>query len=431
MREYQNSCAWALAACLISEVAVTKIIDNLTEDNFMDSELRNIFNAISNLFAKNIKIDIVTIISELKKLGLEHNESWLYADFDGAILTDSHIDEHIRIIKEHILTLNTKKITSEINNKIGINEDITEIIDFACKRFMNIDNNQEDFVFTSQEAVLSAMKQTEHIHTNKVQIGLQTDIYELNKKVLFKAGNLIVIAAKKSVGKSVFASQFGFFNARKGKYGVMFNMEMTKEELMNREIARISSIDYADISMGKMNKEQMERYQIAGEEISQYPVIISTKRGLTLPQIHSKLLMFKNRLSKLDFVVIDYIQLIKTPKGHSRQRELAEISNELKGMAQYFNCPFVVLSQVNHEGITREAEDLENDADIVLKLRRPVFEHKSKFIKTTQFPQLNGDDMPYDYATLQITKNRNGRTGGVELRAVLENQRFEEWNEIY
>ena len=208
-------------------------------------------------------------------------------------------------------------------------------------------------------------------------------------------------------------------------------MEMTKEELVNREIARIGSIDYADISMGKMNKDQMEKYQTAGEEISQYPVIISTKRGLTLPQIHSKLLMIKNNLGKVDFVIIDYIQLIKTPKGHSRQRELAEISNELKGMAQDFNCPFIVLSQVNHEGITREAEDLENDADIVLKLRRPVFEHKSKFIKTTQFPQLNGDDMPNDYATLQITKNRNGRTGGIELRSMLEFQRFEDWNKVY
>ena len=346
-------------------------------------------------------------------------------------MLDTSIDSHIDIVKNNTLKVEAKKITAEVNNKIGSDEDITKVIDFARERFMNIDNNQEDFVFTSQEAVIEAMKQTQHIHTNKVQIGLQTDIYELNKKVLFKAGNLIVVAAKKSVGKSVLASQFGFHNARKGKNGVMFNMEMTKEELVNREIARVGTIDYADISMGKMNAEQMVRYQEAGEEISKYPVIISTKRGITLPQIHSKLLMFKNKLNSLDFVVIDYIQLIKTPKGHSRQRELAEISNELKGMAQYFDCPFIVLSQVNHEGITREAEDLENDADIVLKLRRPVFEHKSKFVKTTQFPQLNGDDMPNDYATLQITKNRNGRTGGVELRSMLEFQRFEDWDRVY
>ena len=426
----KNAEASIISACMFSELAVTKSIEKLTAEDFRDITHRNMFEAISDLFNDNKSIDMLTIADRMTENGKEVDMLHLN-DISDLVMLDTSIDSHIDIVKNNTLKVEAKKITAEVNNKIGSDEDITKVIDYAREEFMNIDNNQEDFVFTSQEAVIEAMKQTQHIHTNKVQIGLQTDIYELNKKVLFKAGNLIVVAAKKSVGKSVLASQFGFHNARKGKNGVMFNMEMTKEELVNREIARVGTIDYADISMGKMNAEQMVRYQEAGEEISKYPVIISTKRGITLPQIHSKLLMFKNKLNSLDFVVIDYIQLIKTPKGHSRQRELAEISNELKGMAQYFDCPFIVLSQVNHEGITREAEDLENDADIVLKLRRPVFEHKSKFVKTTQFPQLNGEDMPDDYATLQITKNRNGRTGGVELRSMLEFQRFEDWQKVY
>jgi len=138
--------------------------------------------------------------------------------------------------------------------------------------------------------------------------------------------------------------------------------------------------------------------------------------------------MMRNKLGNLDFIVIDYIQKIRTPKGHSRQRELADVSEELGVLAQDFDCPVFALSQVNHDGITREAEDMENDADVVLKLRREVFEHKSKFVKTTKFPQLNGVDMPEDYSVIQITKNKNGKTGGVELRSMLQFQRFEDWN---
>jgi replicative DNA helicase len=427
MKEYKNAQAWSLSACLISEIAVTKVIEKLTIDNFSEPELGNIFKAINSLFSKNTKIDILTLSSEMKKLGMEVNEGWLYTDFEDAVFSDDHIDEHIDIILKYTLKNNVKKLTAKITNKVGANEPIKDTIDFARESFMNIDTNNEEFVFTAQEAVMSAIKQTDNIHNNKVQVGLQTNIYDLNKKVIFKPADLIVIAAKKSVGKTVLLNQIAFFNARKGNKGVLINLEMRKEDIINREIARVGEIDYADISMGKMNKEQLERYQKASEEISQYPIIISTKRGLTVTQIHSKLLMFKNKLGRLDFVIIDYIQKIRTPKGHSRQRELASLSDEFGAMAQHFNCPFFIGSQVNHEGITREAEDLENDADVVLKLRREVFEYKSKFIKTTQFPQKDGLNMPEDYATLQITKNRNGRTGGIELRSALAFQRFEDW----
>jgi replicative DNA helicase len=180
-----------------------------------------------------------------------------------------------------------------------------------------------------------------------------------------------------------------------------------------------------------MDSEQFTRYQKASEEFAKYPILYSLKRGLTFPQIKSKLIMMKNKLGRLDFIVIDYVQKIRTPKGHSRQRELADVSEELGVLAQEFDCPLFALSQVNDGGRTREAEDLENDADIVLKLRREVFEYRSLFIKTDKFPKLNGENMPEDYATLQITKNKNGRTGGVELRSKLEYQRFEDWDKVY
>ena len=426
----KNAEASIISACMFSELAVTKSIEKLTAEDFRDITHRNMFEAISDLFNDNKSIDMLTIADRMTENGKEVDMLHIN-DISDLVMLDTSIDSHIDIVKKNTLTINTKKITAEIGNKIARNEDIAEVIDYGREEFMNIDTKDKNLTFTAEEAAMTAVQQTQEIQTNKVQIGLQTDIYELNKFVIFKKQEVVVVAAKKSVGKSALLSQFALYNARKGKRGAFIMLEGTASSLTNREISRIGSIDYGDITMGRMNAEQMERYREASEIFSKYPILISTERGLTFPQIHSKLVTFKNILGRLDWIVIDYIQKIKTNKGHSRQRELADLSEEFTTMAQHFDCPTFIGSQVNHEGITREAEDLENDADIVLKLRRPVFEHKSKFVKTTQFPQLNGDDMPNDYATLQITKNRNGRTGGVELRSMLEFQRFEDWQKVY
>ena len=88
MKEYKNAQAWALSACLISEIAITKVIEKLELDNFSEPELRNIFQAISSLFSKNTKIDVATLATEIKQLGLQIDKRWLYDDFDGAIGLD-------------------------------------------------------------------------------------------------------------------------------------------------------------------------------------------------------------------------------------------------------------------------------------------------------------------------------------------------------
>jgi len=133
MKEYKNAQALALSACLISEVAVTKVIEKLTIDNFSEPELRNIFKAINSLFSKNTKIDILTLSSEIKKLGMEVSESWLYKDFEDAVYSDDHIDEHIDLISKYTLMNNVKKLTAKINNKVGANEPIEILLILQLK----------------------------------------------------------------------------------------------------------------------------------------------------------------------------------------------------------------------------------------------------------------------------------------------------------
>lgn len=427
---HKNAEASILSACFISEIAITKTLEKLNENDFTTVQHRYIFKAINSLFNKNKPIDLVTTMQEMENLNLDCDRL-LINEISDIAMTDNHIDEHIKIVQKHTMRTNTSKITNNIQGQLRENEDIDGIIDYARNQFLGIDQEEQPNIYTAMEGVGLAIEESEKNSKDDTEIGMQSNIFELNRKVIFKKQNLVIIAAKKSVGKSALVNQIVFHNASKGKKGAIIALEGTIEDAYNREIARVGSIDYSDITMGRMDDRELDEYRKTAEKVAEYPVIISTKRGLTFQQIHAKLKRMEMQLKDLDFIVVDYIQKVRTPKNYSRQRELAELSEKLSTMAQEFDCPLFALSQVNHEGITREAEDLENDADIVLKLRRPMFEYRSKFSKNHRKPTLDGDEMPDDFASVHITKNKNGETGEVRLKAVLEYQRFESWDKIH
>ena len=145
----KNAEAFVLSACMDSELAVTKTIENLIESDFTELSHRNLFTAIQSLFNKNSKIDMLTIMDEMNKLNLEYDVGFIN-EVSDLVLTDSHIDTHISIVKEHSLMLNVKRINAEIGNKIGANEPINNTIDFARESFMNIDSKDEDFIFSAE-----------------------------------------------------------------------------------------------------------------------------------------------------------------------------------------------------------------------------------------------------------------------------------------
>ena len=206
----KNEQLWVLSACLISENAVTAVIDKMKLEDFTVPELRNIFNAINSLFSKNRKIDVSTLIDELQKLGLKYDESWIRAEFDFAISSDSLVGEHIKIVKEGTLKISLKKITAWINNEIAKGRDVVEIINEAREKFMNIDTTEDKHDFTPAEAVSKTLKHTQETIASGKPVGLRTYIPELDEYMIMKKGDLIIIGALTGAGKTMLANQIGF-----------------------------------------------------------------------------------------------------------------------------------------------------------------------------------------------------------------------------
>ena len=134
----------------------------------------------------------------------------------------------------------------------------------------------------------------------------------------------------------------------------------------------------------------------------------------------------------LDLIIIDYFQLIKGGIGDSRQQRLGDVSRGLKILAKHFGVPVIVPSQLNHEGITRESEDLENDSDIVLKLRRPAYDGYGTHLKKG-VNKISRDGewvVPEEhFAILEVTKNRSGRVGNIRLSFDGSHQQFNGWED--
>lgn len=417
----RNAESAILSACFISEQAVSRVIEDLTIDDFTDQDHKDIFNCILNLFNRNDKIDIITVISE-KDRQKYHVENLLINQISDIVLSDSNLTSHIKIVKEEKLKKNMKILVNNVNTQLNQDFNINETINFAREQLLSIDVNENKNDYNAMESVSLTIKETDKaIETNK-PVGLSTYIKDVDSYIIMKAGNLITIAAKKGVGKTLLANQIGFENAFRGKKIVFFTMEMEVPELINRELSRRAKIDLSDINHGKFTN--IEKYSFQAEVISRFDFIIDDTGKQSMSNIHSKLVKYKTKMKGLDLVIVDYIQLMKGGKGESRQQRLADISGNMKVLAKHFKVPVIILSQLNHDGITREAEDIENDSNIVLKLRRPFYEG----VKSIKRNGIVLEPEEY-YAQLWISKNRSGRTGKVNLYFDGAHQSFEGWTD--
>lgn len=414
-----------LSACFISEESISKVVEQLTANDFTYKTHKEIFYCILNLFNRNEKIDLITVIAEKdkQKYNIENHDINEIADI---VMTDTHIDSHIKLLQENTLKRNMKKFVLNLNNQLNEGNDINETIDTARETLMQIDTSNRKNDYTAMEAVLETVGQIEASMKSGKPVGLSTYIHDLDYYIIMKPGNLITIASKKGVGKTMLANQIGFENAFKDKKVVFFTMEMEVQELINREISRRAKINLSDINHGKV--EEIDRYNFEADVISSFSFIIDDNGKQTVPKIHSKLIKYQNKLKGLDLVIIDYIQLMKGGTGDSRQQRLADTSGNLKALAKYFKVPVIILSQLNHEGITREAEDIENDSDIVLKLRRPYYEEQ-KEIKREIDGEYKAVVPEENFAQLRVTKNRSGRTGKIDLTFMGQYQSFFGWEQ--
>jgi replicative DNA helicase len=294
-------------------------------------------------------------------------------------------------------------------------EEVDEIIDAAERQILEIGQRQIRGGFVPiRDILMETYQQIEQLHYNQDGLrGIATGFVDLDRMTSgFQKSDLIIIAARPSMGKTAFALNVAQNVAmRTGETVAIFNLEMSAPQLVTRMIAAEGNIDAQVFRTGQLKEEDWEKVTMAMSSLSEAPIFIDDTPGVSVFDIRAKLRRLQSEHG-LGLVIIDYLQLISGRGGDSRQQEISEISRSLKLMARELNVPVISLSQLSRAveqrqdkrpmlSDLRESGSIEQDADIVAFLYRDDY--------------YNEDSEKKNIAEVIIGKQRNGPVGKVEL----------------
>ena len=427
--------ASVLGAMMIEKEAVPKAIELLTSDSFYLKEHRLIFEAMVSLFDASEPIDTVTLYEELKKREqLEEVGGAVYiSKLSQNISSAANIEYHAKIILEKQILRGLITSSHEIAKAAYEGtEDAFDILDEAERKIFEITETHLKKSFQSMDrAVRDALEYIEAIHSNtKQKFSVPTGFYELDELLGgFQKSDLIIVAARPSMGKTAFALTLARNAAIDHKVPVgIFSLEMSTMQLIIRMLCAEGRLNAHLVRTGKLPNEEGVKLSRNAHKLIESPVYVDDMPAQTVLEIRAKARRLKAE-KNIGMIIIDYLQLMQGPAHiESREREISHISRSLKSLAKELNIPVIALAQLNRAVETRtdkrpqlsdlrESGSIEQDADVVLFLNRPEY----YVIKT--FPD---DATPTEgVAEIIIGKQRNGPTGDVRLAFIKEYARFE------
>ena len=409
-----------LGSMLTDRDAVISAIEVLKEEDFYRTDNRLIYSAILNLYNRAEPIDIITVKAELESLGkFEQVGGMEYlATLPDKVPTTANATKYINIVEEKSTLRSLIKAANEI---IDLGYDPTEDVDYvtesAEKKIFNLMQNKDKKSYTPiKDILVDSFTQLEELYNRKQHItGVPTGFTELdNRTAGFHGSDLILIAARPAMGKSAFALNIATNAAVRANVPVMiFSLEMSKEQMVNRILCSEAMVDSNKLRTGKLDEDDWTK--LAGKigQLAEAQIYIDNTPGISVTEIRAK--CRKLKLEKgLGMVVIDYLQLVQGTNRRSgtREQEISEISRSLKILAKEIGVPVIALSQLSraveqrpdHRPMLsdlRESGAIEQDADIVMFLYRDDY--------------YNQDSEKKNIAEVIIAKHRGGSTGTVEL----------------
>jgi replicative DNA helicase len=427
--------ASVLGAMMIEKEAVPKAIELLSPESFYLKEHRLIFEAMASLFDASEPIDTVTLYEELKKREqLEEVGGAVYiSKLSQNISSAANIEYHAKIILEKQILRGLITSSHEIAKAAYEGtEDAFDILDEAERKIFEITETHLKKSFQGMDrAVRDALEYIEAIHSNtKQRFSVPTGFYELDELLGgFQKSDLIIVAARPSMGKTAFALTLARNAAIEHKVPVgIFSLEMSTMQLIIRLLCAEGRLNAHLVRTGKLPNEEGVKLSRNAHKLIESPIYVDDMPAQTVLEIRAKARRLKAE-KNIGMIIIDYLQLMQGPTNiESREREISHISRSLKSLAKELNIPVIALAQLNRAVETRtdkrpqlsdlrESGSIEQDADVVLFLNRPEYYG----IKT--FPD---DATPTDgVAEIIIGKQRNGPTGDVRLAFIKEYARFE------
>jgi replicative DNA helicase len=427
--------AAVLGAMLIEKDSVPKAIELLTPDSFYLKEHKLIFSAMTSLFQSGEPIDTVTLYDELRKREkAEAAGGAVYlSKLSQNISSAANIEYHSKIVVEkqilRDLISTSHKIAAMAYNGT---EDAFDLLDAAEKSIFEITESHLKQSYQGMDrAVRDALEYIEAIHSNsKQKFAVPTGFYDLDEMLGgFQKSDLIIIAARPSMGKTAFALTLIRNAAIDHKLpAAIFSLEMSTMQLVIRMLCAEGRLNAHLVRTGKLPSEEGVKLSKNAHKLIESPVYVDDTPAQSILEIRAKARRLKAE-KDIQIIFIDYLQLMQGPAGsESREREISHISRSLKALAKELNIPIVALAQLNRAVETRtdkrpqlsdlrESGSIEQDADVVLFLNRPEYYGIKNF---------KDDNTPTDgIAEVIIGKQRNGPVGEIRLAFVKEYARFE------
>lgn len=420
-----------LGAMLLDADAIVKVADIINPQDFYDERHGRIYEAVKALYDKHSPIDVLTLSDQLKNTGfldMVGGPSYL-TELTNFVPTAAHSEQYAQIVAQKAMRRRLIKASQDI---VGLGHDeaksMQELIEEAESKLFEVSQRHIKQDVTSLETILSeSFDRLDELHKDKGKIrGVPTGYKDLDNMLAgLQRSDLFVLAARPSMGKTALALNLAHNIAVKAQQPVLiFSLEMSKEQLVDRLLAMESGVDAWALRTGNLTDADFEKIGQAMGTLSEAQIFIDDSPGITVSDLRTKARREAHQ-RELGLVIVDYLQLMiggtRFGGEGNRVQEISEISRGLKGIARELNVPLMALSQLSRSvesrspqipqlADLRESGSIEQDADVVAFIYREDY--------------YNPDTDRRNVADILIKKHRNGPTGTVELYFERDKQRF-------
>jgi len=395
---------------------------------------QSLYEVLAQLYDQNLSIDSVQIVHELRQRGvLEQVGGPDYiVELANGVPIAENAPHYARLVRDtaerRALIQAAGKILKEAYESA---QPASELVDQAERQIFEI---ARDRGADEPEQLIALLKQAydqlDERHEGGVTLtGLDTGFHELNDYLSgLQAGEMIIVAARPSMGKTAFALNMAEHIALDNHQPIaFFSLEMGKQQLAERLLSSRSGVDGQRMRRNMLGKDEFRRLQVVVSEAYESPMYIDDTPGLSVLELRAKARRLAHE-KDIKAVFVDYLQLMSSPGAESRQQEVSEISRGIKALARELKVPVIALSQLNRNPAgradnrpllsdLRESGSIEQDADVVMMLHREEYYHKDEAWRIENEDKIG-------LAEVIIAKQRNGPTGIVELHFNSDTTRF-------
>lgn len=412
-----------LGMLLLEATAINEVDELLTPEVFYYPANQLIYKAIETLHRAGKPLDMMVVATELMKDGrIDEVGGPIYVcQLASLVASTSTLGSHARYLHQlyvsrRLLTVTQQIQAKALNHSLDIEDTLTEALSMLEGVITQTQSNVN--TVDLRDVLLKSMDEY-YLRSESVKkgrkMGVLTGIHRLDIALAgLRPQQLVIIAARPSMGKTAFALHVARMASLKGNAVAFFSLEMSSVSLSDRMIIASGNLDSELYRQGVLSQAEEHNMEAAAGELQPLPITIDDEGGLSIQQIKNRAKNLK-RKGKCDLIIIDYLQLIDVRTGnksYNREQEVSQCSKEAKQLAKQLDVPVVLLSQLSREcekradktpilSDLRESGSIEQDADVVLMLHRPEYYDKSK-------PQGEG--------IIRVAKNRDGRTGDVDFR---------------